>query len=106
MVATVAFTPSAASAISKVAWETMEHAMHLVLTPGKALNIFAAMLVAVGTVLLFRGSFAYESFGMYHSRETIAAMSARNSRRRLLQRLGLSCLLGGVALQAVTQFVD
>ena len=39
----------------------------MTLSPGKIINLIAAILGAAGTIVLFKGSFAYESLAGYVS---------------------------------------
>lgn len=70
------------------------------------INLIAALFGVLGTILLFKGSFAFESIGSYANPVIIAQMNSRNRRRDLLQRLGLFSLLIGFSLQAVSQFLS
>lgn len=55
----------------------------------------------LGTVPLFKGSFAYESLPQYTSTEGVKALARKNKRRRLFQRLGLALLSASFAAQGV-----
>jgi len=72
-------------------------------TAAKIVGLFSAALGAVGTLLLFFGSFAYEQPSVYFNQEMVDALRKRNKRRQRLQRAGLgflmlSFILGGVSV--------
>jgi hypothetical protein len=73
------------------------------------INLAAAVLGAVGAIVLFKGSFAYESFSPWHSRsqraDTVKAQTERN-RRQIMQRIGLGLILASFVLQGAAQFFD
>jgi len=54
---------------------------------------FSAVLGAIGTVFLYRGTFGLEGFQGYQNAETIKAQVMRNRRWLRLQRMGLSLLM-------------
>jgi hypothetical protein len=54
--------------------------------------------------VLFRGSFAFESFSAWADEKYVKDVTARNRRRTLLQRIGLSLLMVSFALQGIAQF--
>ena len=69
----------------------------------KIIGIAAALAGALGTSLLYGGTFGFETFGPYTNPKLVAQMTARNRRRLRLQRVGLaflmlSFLLGGVSV--------
>lgn len=66
----------------------------------RAFSLIAAALGAVGTFLLFRGSFAFEAPAFYSSPQLMAEMVARNARRRRLQQWGLRLLMASFLLSA------
>ncbi len=72
----------------------------------KLANVAAAVLGASGTAILFKGSFAYEGFAPYYNEQMISDQTARNTRRRLLQRGGLGLILASFVLQAVAAFLS
>jgi hypothetical protein len=80
------------------------------LTPGRWINLVSAALGAIGAIVLFNGSFAYESFSPMHSRsqrtDTVKAQTERNRRRQSMQRIGLGLILASFVLQGVAQFFD
>jgi hypothetical protein len=57
---------------------------------GRLINLAAAVLGAVGAIVLFKGSFAYEGFAQTYGRdwEAIKAQTKRNRRRQIMQRIG------------------
>ncbi len=60
----------------------------------KALGVASAVSGAIGTTLLFKGSFAFEPVGSFYTdAETTRITSARNRKRLLLQRTGLGFLM-------------
>jgi hypothetical protein len=72
-------------------------------TATKIVGLLSAALGAIGTLLLFFGSFAYEQPSVWMNAELVADMTKRNKRRRLLQQSGLSLLmlsfvLGGLSV--------
>ncbi|MGO8738184.1 hypothetical protein [Rhodoblastus sp.] len=78
----------------------------MTLTPGKWINLTAAACGAVGTFLLFKGSFAFEAPAAYMNKQLIDEMIARNLRRYRFQRAGLSLLMVSFLLAGAAQFVD
>jgi hypothetical protein len=62
-------------------------------TVSKILGLVSAASGALGTLLLFFGSFAYEQPAYYMSKNAIDVMVKRNKRRQLLQRAGLGLLM-------------
>ncbi|MFI5420387.1 MAG: hypothetical protein ACHQ1H_05420 [Nitrososphaerales archaeon] len=76
------------------------------MTLAKALNVASALFGAAGTILLFKGSFTFETPTTWMSDEIEKQMAERNERRQLLQRLGLSGLLISFILAGLSQFVD
>jgi hypothetical protein len=62
-------------------------------TASKILGLVSAASGAVGTLLLFFGSFAYEQPPYYTKPAMIAALIKRNKRRQLLQRAGLGLIM-------------
>jgi hypothetical protein len=75
---------------------------------GRSLNLAAAVLGAIGAIVLFKGSFAYESFSQNYGRDGVAmrAQIDRNRRRQRKQRIGLGLILASFVLQGVAQFFD
>jgi len=63
------------------------------MTRGKMLGLVSAACGAVGTLLLFFGSFAYEQTPYYSNQTMLDAMVKRNKRRRMLQRAGLGLIM-------------
>ena len=78
------------------------------MTPGRRINLVAAALGAIGAIVLFNGSFAYESFSRNYSRHggEVEAQKARNLSRRLKQRIGLGLILVSFVGQGTAQFFD
>jgi hypothetical protein len=62
-------------------------------TTSKIVGLLSAISGAVGTLLLFFGSFAYEQPSYYANQKLIDDMVKRNKRRQLLQRTGLGLLM-------------
>jgi hypothetical protein len=75
-------------------------------TTAKTLNAAAATLGALGTLLLFKGSFTYEAPGAYMTLELIQKMGQRNLRRQRLQRAGLALLTISFVLSGVSLFFE
>lgn len=80
--------------------------MYLALTPGKIVNLAAAASGALGTALLFKGSFAYEAPAAWANQKFIDDMKARNSRRAVFQKSGLSLIMLSFLLAGASQFLD
>ncbi len=62
---------------------------------GKMLNIAAACAGASGTVLLYRGSFAYDQLTPLVSDDVLNQLRKANKDRQLRQKLGLGLILLG-----------
>ncbi len=64
---------------------------------------FVLLISAPGTMLLFWGSFTYETMTLYDDcRGTYSkALTRRNNARQLRQRIGLGLLLASFFLQSV-----
>ena len=62
-------------------------------TIAKIVEIASAVLGATGTGFLYKGTFGFEGFPFYANHKRITDMSARNKRRLLMQRTGLTLLL-------------
>ncbi len=75
-------------------------------TTGKGFQLAAAVCGAVGTFLLYKGSFAFESPAYWGSPQLTANMDARNKRRRLLQRTGLLLLMLSFVLGGASIFLE
>ena len=69
------------------------------------LNIASAACTAMGTIVLYRGSFAFETMPHYGSLNSAKEMSDRNQKRLLLQRIGVLLILAGLVLQSIVQFL-
>jgi hypothetical protein len=78
------------------------------MTPGRWINLVAAVLGAIGAIVLFKGSFAYEGFSQIYSRdgEAVKAQTARNRRRQIMQRIGIGLILASFVVQGAAQFLD
>ncbi len=63
------------------------------MTTPQIVGLLSAASGAVGTLLLFFGSFAYEQPPYWMNDESIKAIAKRNKRRRLLQQSGLGFLM-------------
>jgi hypothetical protein len=72
------------------------------------INLAAAVLGAVGAIVLFNGSFAYESFAPYYGRdrELLEAQSKSNRIRRRKQRIGIGLILASFVVQGAAQLFD
>ena len=70
----------------------------------KAINLASAVLGMLGTIALYKGSFAYEQ-GFFYDMD-LKAMNVRNRRRQLKQRVGVALIGVAFALQVVVQFAD
>jgi hypothetical protein len=83
-------------------------ALTATMTPGRWINLVAAALGALGAIVLFNGSFAYESFSPLHSRtlKTVEAQTDRNLSRQLKQRIGIGLILASFVVQGAAQFFD
>jgi hypothetical protein len=69
----------------------------------KIIGIAAAIAGAVGTALLYKGTFGFEMLSGYSNNEIVTQMAKRNQRRLLFQRAGLTFLmlsfvLGGISV--------
>ena len=74
------------------------------MSPDKVLNLVSASVGAIGTFLMYKGTFGFAPVGSYMgaaSKETIAA----NTRRERLQKCGLLLLTLSFALQGIAQFL-
>jgi hypothetical protein len=67
-------------------------------TATKIFGLLSAALGAGGTLFLFFGSFAYEGFVGYYNQQMIDAQVKRNTRRYVLQRIGLALLMASFFL--------
>jgi hypothetical protein len=72
----------------------------------KILEIFAALSGAAGTGFLYFGTFGFESFPYYSNHELVRAVSARNKRRLLMQRIGLGLLMPSFLCGVAHVFVE
>ena len=69
------------------------------------LNIFSSLCGVTGTIVLFKGSFAYETMPHYMGTQSASEMSARNARRNRLQKLGMFLLVASFILTIISQFL-
>ena len=76
------------------------------LTIGKCINLTAAVAGCAGTILLYKGSFAYVQLGGWADDNLVAETRKRNRKLQFFQRLGLGLILLGFALGGVAQFFD
>jgi hypothetical protein len=77
------------------------------LTGGKVINMSAASLGAVGTLVLFWGSFAVELPGLApRPPGEMGRTSERNKHRIEPQRIGLALLMVSFILQGIGQIVE
>jgi hypothetical protein len=75
----------------------------------KAINLASAALGMLGTIALYKGSFAFEPGGFFYDdvdHSMNKAICARNRRRQLKQRVGVALIGAAFALQVVAQFAD
>jgi hypothetical protein len=68
------------------------------MTLGRWINLVAVALGAIGALVLYKWSFAFESFGQYYDAASVKAQSARNLRRQMMQRVGLGLICASFAL--------
>jgi hypothetical protein len=68
---------------------------------GRALSLLSALAGIAGTIVLFNGSFAYETMMHWSSRDMASQMAQRNRRRKRLQQVGLGLLLVSFVLQGI-----
>jgi len=69
------------------------------------INIASAACTAIGTIVLYRGSFAYETMARYMNEKLIEETYKRNRKRLILQRSGVVLILAGLGLQTIAQFL-
>lgn len=70
----------------------------------KTVNIASSVIGAIGTVLMYRGTFGLVAAGAYMNTALLAETKKANDRRQLLQRSGLLLLTVSFFLQGVAQF--
>jgi hypothetical protein len=75
-------------------------------TTARSFSAAAAVLGALGTGLLFKGSFTYESHGGYMTPQLVQKMGQRNLPRQRLQRAGLALLTISFVLSGVSLFFE
>lgn len=68
------------------------------------LNLLSATFGLIGTLLLYKGSYALEQFSEYMSEEQVQQRAAQNDKRIRIQRAGLALLTCSFALQFAAQF--
>ena len=68
----------------------------------KIIGILSAVSGAVGTGLLYKGSFAYEQLMPYSNAEMVAEMTKRNKSRNRFQRAGLALIMVSFVLAGVS----
>ena len=74
------------------------------MTVDKCLNLGGAIAGAVGTILMYRGTFGLQTVSTWTS-QAMADETARSNRQRLrLQRCGLILLTASFALQIAALF--
>jgi hypothetical protein len=76
------------------------------MTAGRWINLAAAVLGTAGAIVLFKWSFAFESFAYWTTAELVKQQSARNLRRQTMQRIGLALILASFILQGIAQFLQ
>ncbi|SFK78906.1 hypothetical protein [Methylocapsa palsarum] len=76
------------------------------MTLSKVFNLVAAVLGMLGALILYKGSFAYESPGAYMDNAMVDAMRSRNTRRLFAQRLGLGLISASFALQIAALLLE
>lgn len=67
----------------------------------KLLGIGSAIIGAIGSFLLYKGTFGFEAPAVYADEKFVAEMRKRNQRRHLLQRIGFACLMLSFALAGI-----
>lgn len=75
-------------------------------TAGKTINLIAAACGSLGTLFLYRGSFAFQQLGAWTYEQFVDDMHRRNRRRKIFQRVGLGLIFAGFALGGVAQFFE
>lgn len=68
----------------------------------KIVGIASALLGAIGSFLLYTGTFGFEAPSPYASAKFLADMKARNRRRYILQRIGFGLLMLSFALGGIS----
>ena len=81
-------------------------ALMATMTPGRWINLAAVALGALGAIILYKWSFAFESFGQWHDAASIKAQTARNLQRQTMQRVGLGLICASFVLQGLALFFD
>jgi hypothetical protein len=76
------------------------------LSIGRCLGILSALLGALGSGFLFKGSFAFESLPVYMDGKSAGDLVQRNKRRQQLQRTGLIFLLLGFLMGAAGLVIE
>jgi hypothetical protein len=76
------------------------------MTPGRWINLVAAVLGAIGAIVLFDGSFAYESRTVWTDEQSVARRNKRNRHRQIMQRIGIWLILASFVVQGAAQFFD
>ncbi len=73
------------------------------MTAIKILPVLSSLSAGLGTYVLYKGSFAYESFPFYASNKLIEEMGQRNKKRKRAQFIGVTLLLLAVLFQIIAQ---
>ena len=81
------------------------------MTPGRLINLAAAVLGAIGTIILFSTSWSLQPLGgaQLGSDQLVKdneGIRAKNAARALWQRVGLGLILASFVMQGVAQFFD
>jgi hypothetical protein len=72
----------------------------------KIIQLISAIAGAVGTGLLYKGSFAYEQPGGWMDDALLTRMTERNKHRQCMQRCGLFLLMVSFVLAGASLFFE
>jgi hypothetical protein len=81
-------------------------ALMATMTPGRWINLAAVALGTPGAIILYKWSFAFESFGQWHDAASIKVQTARNLQRQTMQRVGLGLTCASFVPQGLALFFD
>jgi hypothetical protein len=71
------------------------------MTLGRWINLAGVVLGAIGALVLYKWSFALESYTQRHDDASIKAQRARNLQRQRMQRVGLGLICASFAMQGL-----
>jgi hypothetical protein len=71
----------------------------------KILNVSSSFFGLIGTYILFKGSFAFETMPHYMSTQLATEMSVRNAKRNRHQKCGVFFLVLSFILLILAQFL-